>query len=73
MAQKLGITKDVPNVPCGVESGEAAANPRWEGMFLMYRVELKVNIGLFPFPRMDRFLMYRVELKVICVGRRMVA
>jgi len=55
----------VPNVPCGVESRNQAGlqpdSPR--GKFLMYRVELKVEIDNSVQFYYLAFLMYRVELK----------
>ena len=53
----------VPNVPCGVESQTARTHFYAYTVFLMYRVELKVNRVELDKILKDLFLMYRVELK----------
>ena len=61
---KLGI--NVPNVPCGVESRTHTIT--WKStifLFLMYRVELKVQQPCTLAGKRAMFLMYRVELKVL--------
>jgi len=58
------IYKPVPNVPCGVES-RVLQGVRIDagGVFLMYRVELKVFCKKLQISTPCLFLMYRVELK----------
>ena len=60
----------VPNVPCGVESREILSAYYKRKMFLMYRVELKVNCYILGLEFLGWFLMYRVELKVVCNSNR---
>ena len=61
-----GTLWPVPNVPCGVESPHLI-KAHWPDPygFLMYRVELKVivGVGYYQVSYTNLFLMYRVELK----------
>ncbi len=45
--------KLVPNVPCGVESNSSALKASRVFSFLMYRVELKDYVLLFPYTDWD--------------------
>ncbi len=56
--------RTVPNVPCGVESSFSLAFLMFgSSLFLMYRVELKVQSQVIEYEDLITFLMYRVELK----------
>ncbi len=56
----------VPNAPCGVESFDTNFLNISSGiaLFLMHRVELKVQFLSHSSSGITKFLMHRVELKV---------
>ena len=57
----------VPNAPCGVESCLSFTLASQPALFLMHRVELKVDEYFCCEENVFGFLMHRVELKVVSV------